>query len=301
MLATSAPAPTGQRQAMEVKWDGIRAQLRFDGRTLRVRSRSGRDCTSEFPELDVIGERLGARRLILDGELVCFGADGSPDFTALRARVGRREGRVAITARRRPVKLVAFDLLHLDGAAVRQLPYVRRRELLADLALDCPALMVPRHFLDEGEALLAATAEQGLEGVVVKRLDAPYAEGRRSRSWIKIKHRRRERMVVTAWCEHPGGLPEFLLARRGGDGRLRPAGSASVGLDAEGRGLLLAALEQHAQASRGRGRHRVRWAEPVIEVLVDAHGRDDGPVRDAVLREIAWPQDEPARAVRSAR
>jgi ATP-dependent DNA ligase len=117
----------------------------------------------------------------------------------------------------------------------------------------------------------------------------PYAEGRRSRAWIKIEHRRRERMVVTGWREHPGGLPEFLLARRGGDGRLRPAGSASVGLDVERRALLLAALEQHAQASRGRGRHRVRWAERVIEVLVDAHGRDDGPARDTVLREIAWP------------
>ncbi len=61
---------------MEVKWDGIRAQLRFDGQRLCVRSRSGRDCTTEFPELAVIREQLRGRSVLLDGELVCLGADG---------------------------------------------------------------------------------------------------------------------------------------------------------------------------------------------------------------------------------
>jgi ATP-dependent DNA ligase len=106
-------------------------------------------------------------------------------------------------------------VLHLDGASLRPLPYVRRRDLLAELVNDGPVLIAPRHVVKEREALLAATADQGLEGVVAKRLDAPYAEGRRSRSWIKIKHRRRERLVVTGWRDRDGELPEFLVARRG--------------------------------------------------------------------------------------
>jgi len=285
MLASSMPAPTGSGWATEVKWDGIRAQLRFDGRTLCVRSRTGRDCTSEFPELAAVREQLRVRRLILDGELVCFGADGKPDFAALRARIGRQGRRPAVAAQRRPVKLVAFDLLHLDGAAIRRLPYAQRRELLAALALDGPALMLPRHFVDDGEALLTATAEQGLEGLVAKRLDAPYAEGRRSRSWIKIKHRRRERMIITGWRERDGALPEFLLARSGADGRLRAAGSASLGLDARQRAELLEALaarELPCRASRGR----VRWVAPGVEVLVDAHGSPGGLLRDPILRGV---------------
>ena len=89
MLATSAPAPAGERWAIEIKWDGMRAQLRVDGRSLSLRSRSGRYCASEFPELAVAAEQLGDCQVILDAELVCFGSDGKPDFAALRARIGR--------------------------------------------------------------------------------------------------------------------------------------------------------------------------------------------------------------------
>jgi bifunctional non-homologous end joining protein LigD len=135
--------------------------------------------------------------------------------------------------------------------------------------------------------LLAATAEQGLEGVVAKRLDAPYLAGRRSQAWIKHKHRRRETFVVTGWRAREGTFDEFLLARRGPDGRLRPAGSASLGLDSVRRAELVAAIADLALPSRGRG--SVRWASPVIEVAADVDGPVDGPVRDAVLREVALP------------
>ena len=289
MLATSAPAPADERWAIEIKWDGMRAQLRVDGRTLSLRSRSGRDCTSEFPELALVAEQLGDCQVILDAELVCFGSDGKPDFAALRARIGRREGHMASAAHRGVVKLVAFDVLHLDGAAVRRLPYSRRRELLAELVVDGPALIVPRHFVKQREAVLSVTAEQGLEGVVAKRLDAPYAEGRRSRSWIKVKHRRRERLVVTGWRERDGELPEFLLARVADSGRLRPAGSASLGLDAQRRAELLAHLIARELPPRTTRSHRARWAAPGVEVIVDAHGPPTGPVRDPIIRafEIA--------------
>jgi bifunctional non-homologous end joining protein LigD len=286
MLATTGPAPTRDRWAMEVKWDGIRAQLRFDGCTLCVRSRPGRDCTTEFPEMAALADTLAGRNVILDGELVSLSADGKPDFPALR-------GRLAGRSRRAPgsydgqLAFMAFDLLHLDGRAVRHLPYWRRRALLAELELDAPVCRTPRHFVGEGEALLAATAQQGLEGVVAKRLDAPYAEGRRSNAWVKQKHRRRERFVVAGWREREGGLPEFFLARQL-DGELRPAGTASFGLDADSRETLLAALAERELTPRRR-RRGARWTRPEIEVFADVHGRPDGPVRDAVLREVRVP------------
>jgi bifunctional non-homologous end joining protein LigD len=258
----------------------MRAQLRFDGRRVCVRSRPGRDCTAEFPELASIVDALANRCVILDGELVCLDGAGKPDFAALRARLGRRPG--SRSARTEPAVLVCFDVLHLDGRAVRRLPYVERRELLASLGLEGSAWRAPRHFVGRSEQLLAATAEQGLEGVVAKRLDGAYREGR-SRSWLKIKHRRRERLMVTGWRERDGELPEFLLARSGADGRLRPAGSAWLGLDAGQRAQLLDALAARELPGR-RSRGRARWAAPGVEVLVDAHGSPSGPVRDAVLR-----------------
>jgi bifunctional non-homologous end joining protein LigD len=287
MLARSGVPPAGDGWAMEVKWDGIRAQLGFDGQRLCLRSRPGRACTTEFPELTAVRDTLAGRRVILDGELVCLDADGRPDFAALRGRLGSRPRGLAARRPRSTVTLMAFDILHLDGRAVRRLPYSRRRELLAELQLESPLLRTPRHFIGEGQALLAATAEQCLEGVVAKRLDAAYAEGRRSNSWVKQKHRRRERLVVTGWRERERALPEFFLARQL-DGKLRPAGTASLGLDATSRERLLAALAER-ELTLGRRRRGVRWAIPEIEVVADVHGRPDGAVRDAVLQEFRVP------------
>jgi bifunctional non-homologous end joining protein LigD len=116
-----------------VKFDGIRAQLRWDGRSLCLRSRPGRDCSDAFPELASLRDSLERRQLVLDGELVCLAADGRPDFTSLRGRL-RSHGVAARTAAARsPVTLLAFDLLHLDGRSTRLLPYLERRARLAEL------------------------------------------------------------------------------------------------------------------------------------------------------------------------
>lgn len=87
MLASSGVAPTGDGWAMEVKWDGIRAQLRYDARWICVRSRSGRNCTGEFTELAELRDILAGCKVILDGELVSLSADGKPDFATLRRRL----------------------------------------------------------------------------------------------------------------------------------------------------------------------------------------------------------------------
>jgi bifunctional non-homologous end joining protein LigD len=152
MLLRSSPLPAApdSRWVLEVKWDGIRCQLRFDGRRPCLRSRTGRECTAEFPDVDVIREQLRGRQVVLDGELVCLAADGKPDFAALRGRIGRRGAGVAIAAARTPVALVVFDVLHLDGRAVRELEYWRRRELLGELLVAGPGVLVPRHFVGEG-------------------------------------------------------------------------------------------------------------------------------------------------------
>ena len=91
MLARTAPLPraTNVPWALELKWDGIRAQVRLERGRLTLRTRSGRDATSEFPELASIGEALRRHRLILDAELVRLDSDGHPDFAAVAARLGR--------------------------------------------------------------------------------------------------------------------------------------------------------------------------------------------------------------------
>src|SRR3954449_1365263 len=136
-MLLSAGAPAGAddgRWAIEVKFDGIRAQLCVDGqRGWSVRSRPGRDCSVQFPELAGLAETLSGHRVILDGELVHLAADGRPDFGALRRRLTLRDA--AAAARESaclPATLIVFDVLHCDGDVTRALPYRERRALLAD-------------------------------------------------------------------------------------------------------------------------------------------------------------------------
>jgi ATP-dependent DNA ligase len=125
--------PAADGWAFEVKFDGMRLQLRSDGRNVCPRSRPGRDRSEEFPELAAIESALGRHRVLLDGELVCLGADGSPDFASLRSRLRAPADKARRNAQRAPCTFLAFDVLHVDGRSTRELPYERRRELLLDL------------------------------------------------------------------------------------------------------------------------------------------------------------------------
>jgi bifunctional non-homologous end joining protein LigD len=173
MLARTGPMPVSDGWAVEVKFDGMRLQLRCDGGALCLRSRPGRDCTGEFPEVASIQRALGRRRVLIDGELVCLGADGSPDFGSLRRRLRASSESARRHADRAPATFMAFDLLHLDGHSTRDLPYERRRALLLELGLDGAGWRTPRHFVDETDRVLAVTREHGLEGVVANRLGGP--------------------------------------------------------------------------------------------------------------------------------
>jgi bifunctional non-homologous end joining protein LigD len=211
MLAHTGPVPGGAGWSLEVKFDGMRFQLRRDGRPVCPRSRPGRDCSEEFPELAAIRGAVGRHRVLLDRELVCLGADGSPDFASLLRRLRALADKARRHAERSADTYLAFDLLHLDGRSTRELPYERRRELLPDLGLDDGrSWRTPRHFVTDTQRVLAATRERGLEGVVAKRLGSPYVPGARNGAWVKHKHRRTESFLVTGWSPRERRRPESL-------------------------------------------------------------------------------------------
>jgi bifunctional non-homologous end joining protein LigD len=274
MLAASGSAPEGPDWAAEVKWDGLRGQLRHDGRRTTLRSRNGHDLSSAFPELVAeAGRRLRQQTALLDAEIVCLKADGRPDFGAVRARMHLAKAREGAQRRSR---LVVFDVLHVGGRSTRALPYRSRRSLLDELDLAGGRWIVPVHFVDEAAELVAATRAHGLEGVVFKRLDAPYRYGRRSAAWVKHKHRREQRAVVLGCRASDGRRPDtFVLGRENSDGRLRYAGEAVFGLSAEERERVVHAV----------GRHR-RTPGDLVRIVVAAHGEPDGLLRDAVMLRL---------------
>jgi bifunctional non-homologous end joining protein LigD len=278
MLLTSAAVPSGDAWTLEVKWDGCRAQLRYDGRSIWLRTRHGRECSADFPELAAIAGVLGKRRVTLDGELVCLRGDGRPDFARLRHRL------TGSPNKRHPAMLQVFDVLHLDGRSTRPLPYSARRALLEELALDGPAWRTPASVVvDRTEDFVARVEDLGLEGVVAKRISSAYIPGRRCTAWVKHKLRREERLAVTGIRRRRDGHVEAIfVARQHSDGSFAGAGAVELGLHRE----LLDHLERRLSELPARRRGPVAWYPAEVSVVASVHGLPDGPVRDAILREV---------------
>jgi bifunctional non-homologous end joining protein LigD len=205
MLATAAKLPEGAGWAYEVKWDGVRVIAASVPGTLRLSSRSAGDVTARYPELVRGARRLGMHEAVLDGEVVALGPDGRPSFSLLQRRMHlTREAAVKRLAAEAPVTYVVFDLLWLDGHDLTRLPYDERRARLRTLDLGSERWLVPEPLDGTGAAVLAATREQGLEGVVAKRRDAPYEPGRRSSSWVKVRNRRTVEITIGGWMPGEG-------------------------------------------------------------------------------------------------
>jgi bifunctional non-homologous end joining protein LigD len=235
MLARPGTLPRDDENwAYEVKWDGVRAICHSEPGRMRLHSRNLLDITPRYPELGRLNRALSHHRAILDGEVVALDADGRPSFGALQRRmhVGS-ESAVRRLARDTPVTYMIFDLLWLDGHSLMELPYAERRARLEELDLkEGERWRVPEHVVGHGAELLAATAEQGLEGVIAKRLDSPYEPGRRSANWLKIKNFARQEVVVGGWMPGEGRRRDrigSLLVGVGEDDGLRYAGRVGTG------------------------------------------------------------------------
>jgi bifunctional non-homologous end joining protein LigD len=234
MLARAAQLPRDDANwAFEIKWDGVRALAYSEPGRIRFESRNGNDITGGYPELRPLNRALSSHSAILDGEIVAFDEAGRPSFGRLQSRMHvRGESAVRRLAKEVPVAYLVFDLLWLDGHPLFELTYAERRELLADLGLDGPAWRTPDHVVGDGAAVLAASLENGLEGVVAKKLDSLYEPGRRSQCWLKVKNVLREDVVVGGWVPGTGKRTDRIGALLVGviqDGALRFAGRVGTG------------------------------------------------------------------------
>ena len=236
MMARTGALPRDDGHwAFEVKWDGVRAICHSEPGRMRLHSRNLLDITPRYPEVGRLNRALSHHRAVLDGEIVALDAEGRPSFGALQRRmhVGS-ESAVRRLAKETPVTYVIFDLLWLDGHSLMDLPYTERRARLAELELgDGGRWRVPDYVVGHGEQLLAATEQQGLEGVIAKRLDSSYQPGQRTPSWLKIKNTSRQEVVVGGWVPGDGKrrdrIGALLVGVRDDDGSLRHVGRVGTG------------------------------------------------------------------------
>jgi DNA ligase D-like protein (predicted ligase) len=207
--------PEGPDWLHEIKFDGYRMHARLDRGAVRLLTRTGLDWTHKYPAIAAAVSSIAARQTYLDGEVCGVGPDGITSFSMIQA--ASDSGNAAALV------FFLFDLLHVDGEDLCARPLIERKERLAALLSHASS---PLHYCDHqvgrGREFHEKACAMGLEGIVSKRADAPYAPGNRG-LWLKVKCLHREEFVVVRWTDPEGTRPRLgalLLAYYDRDGRL---------------------------------------------------------------------------------
>ena len=227
-LATlAARAPEGDNWLSEVKFDGYRALCRIANGRAQLFTRAGNDWSEKWPTLIEAAAALPVRQAWLDGEVVAIGADGAVNFQLLQ-NIARDEDRVRLA-------YYLFDLMYLDGRDLRPMPLVERKQLLKAVLDRRPGgpLLYSDHISGNASQAYTHACMHALEGIVVKRADAPYVSTR-SRTWLKLKCLLRQEFVIGAYTEPAGAREKFgalLLGVHEPDGQLSYVGKVGTGFD----------------------------------------------------------------------
>ena len=212
--------PAGAGWLHEVKYDGYRALVAIGGGRAKIYTRSGLDWTDKFAAIAEAAAELPVGSALIDGEIVAY-RDGRPDFSTLKDAI--TDGG--------DMTLFAFDLLACDGEDLTGLSTIERKDRLRGLIENGARIQFAEHVLGSGEELFATMCREGLEGVVSKRADAPYA-GARNKTWLKAKCIQRQEFVIVGWTpsDKKRGFKSLLLGLREGGG-YRYAGKVGTGFD----------------------------------------------------------------------
>lgn len=313
MLAVPASRPgvppAGDAWVHEVKWDGVRLLAEVRDGSIRLTNRNEVEVTVAYPEIvATVGDLPDG--VLLDGEVIALDATGRPTFQAIAHRMHVRDAhRAAQLSATRPVTYMAFDVLRWHGADVTRLPLSERRKLLDELDIPevtrshrgRPVWQVSEQH-EDGMALAAATKAADLEGVMSKRRDSVYVQGR-SEAWVKVPHRTELVAVIGGWIpetESPGRLGSVWIGQASDEATFesRPVlyalGRAGSGLPHAARDDLLKVLREIERDSCpfepvpvGPEVRRTRWVEPMLCVQVRyLTVGESGTLRQPVLRAL---------------
>lgn len=298
MLATPVEdVPRGSNWLFEVKWDGYRAVAEVAGGEATLTSRRGNDLTTRFRNVArEVAKAVKTPDAVLDGEVSALDESGRSSFSAMQ------QGKAGT-----PLVYYVFDVLEVEGEPLVDRPLVERRKRLEQLLDKRNRTVRLSETFDDGGALLEAAEEQGLEGIVAKRLDSRYAVGRRTHDWLKIKTHGEQEFVVAGYTKGTGrrasSFGSLVLGYYQG-GELVYAGNVGTGFDSKEIDKLLDNLRPLSRPTSPFPevpkmpkvrKSDVIWVEPELVCVVEfAEWTHDGRLRAPSykgLREDKAPED----------
>jgi len=295
MLATLTDGPFDRDGWLfEIKWDGYRAIAEVEKGQVRLYSRNNIDFNVKYP---VIADELKKLRrdLVLDGEIVVVDESGMTSFQLLQQYTSGSQGRLAY---------YVFDILWLDGHDLRQLPLVRRKEILRTVFKNNGVLRYSDHVEHDGVSFFDVAVKNGLEGIMAKDGQSPYQAGVRGEAWLKIKTRARQEAVICGFTEPRGSRSYFgaLVLGVYEDSELRYVGHSGSGFNEKSLALLTKKLEPITQPTSPfkkapKTNMPVTWVEPKYVCEIEFHEwTADGIMRQPIF--LGLREDKAAREVK---
>src|SRR3954449_1900607 len=304
MLATLVRDPFDDPDWLfEIKWDGFRVEACVAGGETALFTRGGQDAKRYFGDILSPTDWLAADEAVIDGELVALDELGGSDFALLQRGIGGRSAAGGSTG----LTYQAFDLLRLDGVSLLDQPLEERKRQLAAILRPDPRVRYSEHVEGDGVAFFEAARDRRLEGIIAKQRRSPYLPGVRSSSWLKVKNRPEQELVVVGWTTGTGYATELaaLLVAVNEGGELVYAGKVGAGFNTQSRTELVkrlrpleAAGPAVASPPRGRLLRETTWVRPELVIRADFAGwTGDGKVRQASYKGVELEKD-PSDVVR---